>query len=138
VEKLELYNYLIVVYNQSLNHLLEEIIKYHKFSPAKKDLKYIGFNCTYIHYSRNQMNIHLYSDPNEPHKIIRKDVKAICEKTNVEFRNQSIAALVAEIRKRFEKAERHTTERRKEIRDDNATHHRREFCILSYVEMRRH
>jgi hypothetical protein len=138
VEELEHYNNHIVVYNQSLNNLLEEIIKHHKFIPAKNELKYKGFNCTYMHYTRNKQNIHIYSDPNEHHKITWKDVKAICEKTNVEFRNQSIAALVAEIRKRFEKAERHTTERRKEIRDDNATHHRREYCILSYVEMRRH
>ena len=49
-----------------------------------------------------------------------KDVKEMCEKTNVVFKNQSFASMITQLRNRFENATRHifTKTEREQIYND--------------------
>ena len=103
----------------SLNEILIEIGNTYNFIPTK--LKYNGFCCTKIIFNKDNCNLHLVIDPNNSrHEMSWKDVKEMCEKTNVVFKNQSFASMITQLRNRFENATRHifTKTEREQIYND--------------------
>jgi len=121
IQDLHDYDKHIIIYPTTcLNEQLQDIIRYHNFIPSKMQLRYKNFKCVKIHYTNGGRNIFLFSDPNQVHQLDYKDIREICEKTKVEFRNQSISSLLKEIRDKFEKPIRHifSQEERKQIFKD--------------------
>ena len=74
-------------------------------------------------FYKDNCNLHLVIDPNNSrHEMSWKDVKEMCLKTNVVFKNQSFASLVSQLRNRFENATRYVfnkTERESIYNDCN-------------------
>ena len=97
-----MYNYRIEdAYNNDLTCELHEIIKIHHYIPSK--IRNTGYATTRIIFNKNEQNIILTIDENENrHKEINyKNVIEICKTHNIEFKNQTMGALVQEVRNNF-------------------------------------
>ena len=97
-----IYNYRIEdAYNNDLTCELHEIIKIHNYIPSK--IRNTGYATTRIIFNKNEQNIILTIDENENrHKEINyKNVIEICKTHNIEFKNQTMGALVQEVRNNF-------------------------------------
>jgi len=53
------------------------------------DIKNHGFSITQIKFTYEDKNITLVIDPNDTKIMTYKDIRKLCEKTNIEFSNQS-------------------------------------------------
>jgi hypothetical protein len=110
VQELDQYKNTIVIYSgrdedgfstTNLNQELDQIIQHYNYVPDAYKMRYSKFKCTRLHFNKDGRNIILEVDPNDQSTTNWKDVKALCEKNNVDFKNQTLASLVKEMRDRF-------------------------------------
>jgi len=80
---------------------------------------------TQIKFTYEDKNITLVIDPNDTKIMTYKDIQKLCEKTNIEFSNQSFGSIVSQLKEKFFNAEsiRHkfTKEERKQIFEKNSS-----------------
>ena len=89
----------IIIYQKTnLNVELDEIISKFNFIPKVKNQKYL---VTEIYYNNNDQDITLTIDPNDHKLITYKDIKSLCEKLSIEFKNQSFGGLIGAFKKTF-------------------------------------
>ena len=78
-----------------------------------------------IKFTYEDKNITLVIDPNDTKIMTYKDIRKLCEKTNIEFSNQSFGSIVSQLKEKFFNAEsiRHkfTKEERKQIFEKNSS-----------------
>ena len=86
----------------NLNKELDRIIEHWNYIPT--GIKNQQFRTTRIKFNKTNKNVYLELDPKDQKTITWKEVRNLCEKVGVPFRNQSFASLVKELRERFEKA----------------------------------
>ena len=100
VKNLIEYRDCVVIYTErnDLSDLVEEIIATYNYIP-----KFIMKKCfiVRIQFNFESRNITLSTDPNDRDDINYKNVKELCEKLKLEFKNQSFAVLIADAKARF-------------------------------------
>jgi 5-methylcytosine-specific restriction protein A len=88
-----------IIYTQNnLNEELDAIIATYDYIPKIKNQQY---NVTQIHYNKDNIDIVLAIDPNDPNMMTYKDIQALCVKAKIEFRNQSFGALISQMKEKF-------------------------------------
>jgi len=101
IDKLLDYKDCIIVYKKyDLNQELNQIIELHNYIPKK--IKNHKFDIVSIEFNYENRNIFLYIDPNEESPTLDyKYIKSECEKLNLEFKNQSFAQMITQLKKRY-------------------------------------
>ena len=133
VEDLLKYKNCTIIYSKTnLNEELDQIIATYNFIPKIKNQKY---TVTQITFNKDNLDIIMVIDPNDHHTMTYKDIKALCDKTKLEFKNQSFGQLVSELKAKFfnDKSIRHvfTKEERLKIYND---HPECEMCNKKLTE----
>jgi hypothetical protein len=84
----------------NLNEELDMIIEKYNYIPEIKNKKFV---VTEIYFNLNEtQDMILTIDPNiSGHSMTWKDVKILCEKNNIEFKNQSFAGLIKQLQDKF-------------------------------------
>jgi hypothetical protein len=99
ISDLPKYKSCTIIYTQNnLNEELDNIITTYNYIPKIKNQQY---NVTQIHYNKDNVDIVLAIDPNDPNMMTYKDIQALCVKAKIEFRNQSFGALVQQMKENF-------------------------------------
>ena len=89
----------IIIYQKTnLNDELDEIIAKFNYIPKVKNQKYI---ITEIYYNNDDQDIVLTIDPNDNKLMTYKDIKILCEKVKIEFKNQSFGGLIKQLKEQF-------------------------------------
>ena len=120
----------IIIYNKTnLNKELDKIIELYHCIPDGSNIKNQKSKTTSITIKQEKgnknkflkQNIHLVIDPNDTHIITYKDIKTLCEKHDVAFKNQSFGSLIKELRANFYNK---STKRIKRTAEERATIHK--------------
>ena len=99
IDQLMEYKNCTIIYTQTnLNAILDDIILKYQYVPKIKNQKYM---VTQINFNKDNLDIVLVIDPNDEHIMTYKDVKIICDKTKIEFKNQSFGQLINQLKERF-------------------------------------
>ena len=100
IEELKDHKNCIIIYNKNdINEELDKIIGHYNYIPKIYNHKY---DIIYIHFDLDNVNVHLYVDPNDDLlSCDYKYIKSECEKLNLEFRNQSFAQMITQLKKRY-------------------------------------
>jgi hypothetical protein len=89
----------IIIYQKTnLNDELNFIIGKFNFILKVKNQKYL---VTEIYYNNNDQDITLTIDPNDNKLLTYKDIKVLCDKVKVEFKNQSFGGLIKQLKEKF-------------------------------------
>jgi len=108
-----------IIYSKTnLNEELDSIIEQYNYIPAIINHRY---TITQIKFRKDDKDLILVIDPNIEHGMNYKDVRQLCNKTEIEFKNQSFSNLIKELKRRFLeiKQQRHqpTKEERQQLLD---------------------
>ena len=99
IEKLNEHDNCIIIYSKNdLNEELDKIIELYQYIPKLYNHIY---DVIYIHYDKDQKNIHLYVDPNDSLICDYKYIQSECKKLNLEFKNQSFTQMITQLKKRY-------------------------------------
>ena len=89
----------IVIYDQSdLNDELDEIIRIYNYIPKVRNKQ---FAITEKRFDLNDQHICLATDPNDTRVISYTGIRTLCERHDLEFKNQSFGSVVQELRDKF-------------------------------------
>jgi hypothetical protein len=76
-----------IIYSKSnLNEELDKIIEIYNFIPKIKNHRYATIQ---INFTKDNSDLILVIDPNIEHGMTFKDVRTLCNTTEIEFKNQS-------------------------------------------------
>ena len=99
IDELTNYKDCIIIYTKNdLNDELDKIIGQYNYIPKIQNHQQ---SIIYIHYNLNDLNIHLYSDPNDNSICDYTYIKSECDKLNLEFKNQTFTQMITQLKKRF-------------------------------------
>ena len=88
-----------IIYSKTnLNEELDKIIEIYNFIPKIKNHRYATIQ---INFTKDNSDLILVIDPNIEHGMTFKDVRTLCNMTEIEFKNQSFSQLIKQLRKRF-------------------------------------
>ena len=88
-----------IIYSKTnLNEELDSIIEQYNYIPAIINHRY---TITQIKFKKDDKDLILVVDPNIEHGMTYKDVRQLCNKTEIEFKNQSFSNLIKELKRRF-------------------------------------
>ena len=113
------YDNVTIIYSKTnLNEELDLIIEQYNYIPAIINHRY---TVTQIKFKKDERDIILVVDPNIEHGMTYKDVRQLCNNTQIEFKNQTFSNLIKELKRRFLeiKQQRHqpTKEERQQLLD---------------------
>ena len=96
----------IIYAKTNLNQELDEIIEHYNYIP---DITNHRYTITQIKFKKDDKDLILVIDPNIEHGMTYKDVRQLCNTTEIEFKNQSHSHLIKELKIRFldSKPQRH-------------------------------
>ena len=80
---------------------LDDVILHYNYIPSK--IKNQGSDVVQFVFNKNEQNITLVIDPNDPTMFTWKYIKMKCETLNIEFINQSFGGLMTQLKDRFYK-----------------------------------
>jgi hypothetical protein len=88
-----------IIYSKTnLNEELDLIIEMYNYIPDILNHKY---TITQIKFKKDDKDLILVVDPNIEHGMTYKDVRQLCNKEKIEFKNQSFSNLIKELKIRF-------------------------------------
>jgi hypothetical protein len=88
-----------IIYSKTnLNEELDEIISHYNYIPAITNHRY---TITQIKFKLDEKDLILVIDPNIEHNLNYKDVRQLCNKAELEFKNQSFSNFIKELKTRF-------------------------------------
>ena len=88
-----------IMYSKTnLNEELDLIIEQYNYIP---DIINHRYTITQIKFKKDDKDLILVVDPNIEHGMTYKDVRNLCNTTEIEFKNQSFSHLIKELKKRF-------------------------------------
>ena len=87
----------IIIYTKDdLNDELNNVIGQYNYIPKIQNHQQA---IIYIHFNLNDLNIHLYSDPNDESICDYTYIKSECDKLNLEFKNQTFTQMITQLKK---------------------------------------